>query len=355
MAEDVFESEDRTEPATPRKLEEARERGQVARSTDLNSALVLLAAMLAFHFFGRGYFDGMAQVARHVFGTLDEIDFTADSLTSRFGLLLWLLVRALGPFLAAVLAVALASNWVQVGFLFTGTPLTPTWSKIDPIQGFKRMFSMRALVRLAAGLLKLAVIAGVLWWTLSEQMPALLALPALSVPQIAAVIADCAFAVAIRAAIALTALGILDFAFQRFQYARDLRMSKQEVKEELKRLEGNPRVRERRRAIQRQLAMQRMMAAVPKAAVVVTNPTHLAVALAYDEKMAAPKVVAKGADLVAERIREVAHEYDVPIIQKPPLAQALFKGCEVGQEVPPKLYEAVAEILAYVYSLKKVA
>ena len=355
MAEDVLEDGDRTEPATPRRREEARERGQVVRSNDLNAALALLAALAALHFFGRQFFDGITQVAQGTLGRLHEIDLSPDVLTPRFGLLLWLLVRALGPVLLAVVAVGLAANWAQVGFLFTGTPLTPSFSKIDPVAGLRRMFSIRSAARLASGLLKLAVIGGVLWATMSADLPAILVLPSLSVPKIAAAIADLGFVLALRTAIALVALGILDYLYQRWQYERDLRMSKQEVREELKRLEGNPRIRERRRAIQRQIAMQRMMAAVPKAAVVITNPTHLAIALAYDEKMAAPKVVAKGADLIAERIREVALENDVPIVQKPPLAQALFKGCEIGQEVPPKLYEAVAEILAYVYSLKHAA
>lgn len=354
MADEQFESDDKTEPATPRRREEARERGHVARSGDLNGALVLLAALLALNFFGQHFLDGLTLVARGIFGNLDAVDFTAESITPRVGALLFLLFRALAPILVAVLAVALAANWVQVGFLFTGEPLSPSLERLNPISGFKRFFSARSLSRLAQDILKLAVLGSVLAWTLWEHFPQLLSLPALSVPKIAAAFADLGFTLGLRAAIAFVCLGLLDFGFQRWQYERDLRMSKQEVKEEMKRLEGNPRVRERRRAIQRQIANQRMMQAVPKAAVVVTNPTHFAVALAYDEKMAAPKIVAKGADLIAEKIREIAHEHDVPIVERPPLARELFK-CEVGKEIPPKMFEAVAEILAYVYSLKKSA
>ncbi|MCC6741400.1 MAG: flagellar biosynthesis protein FlhB [Planctomycetia bacterium] len=352
MADELFESEDRTEPATPRKLEEARERGHVARSADLNGALVLLASFIALHAFGPRFLDGLTVIARASFGRLDSLDLAPDTVAPRAAALLLLLARTLAPLLAAVLAVALAANWAQVGFLFSGEPLTPSLDRLNPFKGLARFFSARSAARLAQNILKLAVIGAVLGWTLWSRFPDLLALPALPVPKIAAALADLAFALGLRAAIALVALGVLDFVFQRWQYERDLRMSKQEVKEELKRLEGNPRIRERRRAIQRQIATQRMMQAVPKAAVVVTNPTHFAVALAYDEKMAAPKIVAKGADLIAEKIREIAHEHDVPIVERPPLARELFK-CEVGKEIPPRMFEAVAEILAYVYSLKK--
>ncbi|KAF0244347.1 MAG: flagellar biosynthetic protein [Planctomycetota bacterium] len=351
MAEEAFESEDRTEPATPRRLEEARERGHVARSNDLNGALVLLAALLTMNFFGDRFLDGLTLLARGAFGNLDALDISADTVTPRTAAVLWILVRALGPLFVAVVAVALAANWAQVGFLFTGEPLSPNLARLNPLSGLKRLFSARSAARLVQDFLKLAVIGTVLGWTLTRSFDEILSLPSLPAPKIAAALADLGFTLAIRAAAALVVLGLLDLGFQRWQYGRDLRMSKQEVKEELKRLEGNPRIRERRRAIQRQIATQRMMAAVPKAAVVVTNPTHFAVALAYDEKMAAPKIVAKGADLIAEKIREIAHEHDVPIVERAPLARELFK-CEVGKEIPAKMYEAVAEILAYVYSLK---
>jgi len=351
MADEAFESEDRTEPATPRRLEEARERGHVARSNDLNGALVLLAALLTMNFFGERFLDGLTLLARGAFGNLDALDISADTVTPRTAAVLWILVRALGPLFVAVVAVALAANWAQVGFLFTGEPLSPNLARLNPLSGLKRLFSARSAARLVQDFLKLAVIGTVLGWTLARSFDEILSLPSLPAPKIAAALADLGFTLAIRAAAALVVLGLLDLCFQRWQYGRDLRMSKQEVKEELKRLEGNPRIRERRRAIQRQIATQRMMAAVPKAAVVVTNPTHFAVALAYDEKMAAPKIVAKGADLIAEKIREIAHEHDVPIVERAPLARELFK-CEVGKEIPAKMYEAVAEILAYVYSLK---
>ncbi|NUN48115.1 MAG: flagellar biosynthesis protein FlhB [Candidatus Brocadiae bacterium] len=353
MADDAFDPEDRTEPATPRRREEARERGHVARSGDLNSSLVLLAALLALHMFGRACLDGMAHASRALFGGLHQFDLTPASVTPAAGSLLVILARALAPILAAAFVVALAANWAQVGLLFTGTPLTPNPGRLNPLEGFKRMFSARSGLRLATSLLKLCALAGVLAWTLTSSLPSLLAMPGLTVPAIAAGLADLSFLLALRAAIALVAIGVVDFGAQRWQYERDLRMSKHEIKEEVARMEGNPRIRERRRAIQRQIATQRMMAAVPTAAVVVTNPTHFAVALAYDGDMTAPRVVAKGADLVAERIREIALDNGVPIVQKPPLAQALYKGCEVGQEIPGKLYEAVAELLAYVYSLKR--
>jgi flagellar biosynthetic protein FlhB len=354
MADDLFESEDQTEPATPRRREEARERGHVARSNDLNGALVLLAALLTLNYFGKQFLEGFTLLARGAFGNLDAIDIGTDSVTPRSGTVLWILLRTFGPLFIAVLSVALAANWAQVGFLFTGEPLSPDLNRLNPVTGLKRLFSTRSAARLVQDFVKLAIIGSVLGWTLSGNFDDILGLPSLPAVKVAAALADLGFTLAVRAAAALVVLGVLDYGFQRWQYERDLRMSKQEVKEEMKRLEGNPRIRERRRAIQRQIATQRMMQAVPRAAVVVTNPTHFAVALAYDEKMAAPKIVAKGADLVAERIREIAHENDVPIVERPPLARELFK-CEVGKEIPAKMYEAVAEILAYVYSLKKAA
>ncbi|MCE9584338.1 MAG: flagellar biosynthesis protein FlhB, partial [Planctomycetes bacterium] len=343
---------DRTETATPRRREEARERGQVARSNDLNGALVLLAALVALNFFGKAFLEGLTVVSRGCFGGLATLDLTTGNLPHQFGGLLWFLFRTLAPLLIAVVAVALASNWAQVGFFITTDPLAPQASRLNPIAGLRRMFSARSAARLAQDFVKLAFLGAVLATTLSSNLPLLLSLSDHTVPRIAAALADLGFTLSIRAALSFVALGILDYLFQRWQFERELRMSKQEIREEMKRLEGNPRVRERRRAIQRQVAMQRMMAAVPKAAVIITNPTHFAVALAYDEKMAAPRIVAKGADLIAERIREVALENGIPIVERPPLARELFK-CEVGKEVPPKMFEAVAEILAYVYSLKK--
>ncbi|MBI3099761.1 MAG: flagellar biosynthesis protein FlhB [Planctomycetes bacterium] len=350
MPEERFD--DRSEPATPRRREEARERGHVARSQDLSAALGLLGAVLALYFVGDALFADLRSFTVLMLGHLAEADVSLDSV----GALAWtgflFCFQMMMPFLAAVFVVALAANYVQVGFLFTGEPLTPNWERLDPIAGLQRFFSMRALVRLATGLFKLGILTTVLYLTLSGEVNPLLHLMDVAPSQLSAYVAATAFVLCLRAALALVVLALLDFGFQRWQYEIDLRMTRAEVKEELKRLEGDPKIRERRRAIQRQLAMQRMMQKVPKATVVITNPTEVAVAIQYDqtdETQRAPKVVAKGMGYVAERIRNIAHEHEIPIVEKPWLARALYKGVAVDKEIPPDLYAAVAEVLAYVF------
>lgn len=351
MAEEQYE--ERTLPATPRKREEARERGHVARSLDLSTALVLLAAVLAINLFGRPYFGGMLKSLESALGGLDRFDVGPDDLGSVLGGALRLMLVSLFPLLAVTLAVALASGFLQVGFVFSLQPLTPSWDRLDPMAGLQRIFSRRGFVRLLQGLLKIAGVAAVLFLTVWAERHVLAGLPGVEFGVVVRYLAEIVFVVSVRAALALLVLAILDYAFQRWQYEADLRMSRQEYREELKRYEGDPKIRERRRAIQRQLALQRMMTRVPRATVVVTNPTEISVALEYQSgTMEAPKVVAKGAGHLALRIREVALENRVPIVQRPEVARALYKTAEVGQTIPYELYQAVAEVLALVYRLK---
>ncbi len=354
MPEERFE--ERTEAATPRRREEARQRGQVARSVDLAAAVILLGALLGLHFFGREFIGGMFGVLRTTLENLHTVGEDPSDLMREYGSLALAAILGILPFVAIVLAAALAVNFAQVGFLFTLEPLEPNLERLDPISGIQRIFSLRSLMRLITGLLKLAAISGVVLWTIWAERFVLLGLVDRAFTEVVQYLVEVAFVLSIRAVLALLILGILDFAYQRFQYERDIRMSRQEIREELKRYEGDPKIRERRRAVQRQVAMQRMMQRVPKATVVITNPTEYAVALEYDsEKMAAPTVVAKGVDLLAQRIREIAMEHGVPIVQRPEVARALYKAAEVGQTIPPELYQAVAEIIAYVYRLKGMA
>lgn len=350
MPEERFD--DRTEPATARRREEARERGHVARSQDLSAALGLLGAVLALHFVGDALFADLRSFTVVVLSHLAEADVSMDSIGGYAWVGFVFCLQMILPFLAAVFVVALAANLVQIGFVFTGEPLVPSWDRLDPIAGMQRLFSMRSLVRLGTGLFKLAIVSTVLYLTLSGEVGHLLNLMDMPPPQMTAYLGATAFILCLRAALALLVLALLDFGFQRWQYEMDLRMTRAEVKEELKRLEGDPKIRERRRAIQRQLAMQRMMQKVPKATVVITNPTEVAIAIQYDqgdETVRAPKVVAKGMGYVAERIRNIAHEHEIPIVEKPWLARALYKSVPVDKEIPPELYAAVAEVLAYVF------
>lgn len=350
MPEEQFD--DKTEPATPRRREEARERGHVARSQDLSAALGLLGAILALHFLGDALFADLRGFMILVLSHLADADVSMDSMVGYSWMGFAFCLQMILPFLAAVFFVALAANLVQIGFVFTGDPLVPAWDRLNPITGVQRLFSLRALVRLGGGLFKLATLSVVLYLTLAGEVGHLLGLMDMPPSQMTAYLGATAFILCLRASLALLVLALLDFGFQRWQYEMDLRMTRAEVKEELKRLEGDPKIRERRRAIQRQLAMQRMMQKVPKATVVITNPTEYAVAIQYDqsdETMRAPKLVAKGMGYVAERIRNIAHEHEIPIVEKPWLARALYKSVPVDKEIPPELYAAVAEVLAYVF------
>jgi len=347
--------EERTEPASPRRREEARERGQVARSADLSSAVILLAAVLALQFVGRPLIGGLFASAASVLEGLALVDGDPAGLLAQFGGAFTAVLLGFLPFVGIVLAAALAANLVQVGFLFTAKPLAPDLDRINPVSGLTRLFSMRGLLRLVAGLLKLAVVGLVVFWTLWAERVRLVELSGRGFEPILGIAVDLMSVLSLRAAVALLVLALFEYGVQRWQYERDLRMSKQEVREELKRYEGDPRIRERRRAIQQQLALQRMLLGVPQATVVVTNPTHLAVAIRYEKSMEAPVVVAKGAEQLARRIRESALDHAIPVVERKDLARSLYRTVDVGQSIPPGLYQAVAEILAYVYRLKGLA
>jgi flagellar biosynthetic protein FlhB len=347
--------DDRTEPATPRRREEARERGQVARSADLSSAVVLLAAVLALRFLGRPLLESLFASTTGVLGGLGAVDGDPAMLTSQFGGSFAAVLMGFLPLAGIVVAAALAAGLAQVGFLFTSEPLTPDLDRINPVSGLGRLFSLRGLARLLGGMLKIAVVGVVVGGTIWAERQSLAELGGREFEQIPGLSIDLMQSLSLRAAVALFVLALVDYGFQKWQFERDLRMSKHEVREEMRRYEGDPKIRERRRAIQRRLALQRMMLGVPQATVVITNPTHYAVAVRYEKDMDAPVVVAKGADQMAQRIRETAMEHGVPLVERKDLARALYGTVEVGQTVPSALYKAVAEIIAYVYRLKGMA
>lgn len=354
MAEERFE--EGTEPATPRRREEARQRGHVARSQDLTAALLLLGALTALNFFGRDLAGRLGALTVAIFQEMAWLDLTRDNARYLAGAWLIDMAKLLLPFVAAVIATGLAANFLQVGFLFTAEPLGFNLDRINPIEGLGRILSLRGLVRVVASLFKTAVLTTVFGLSIRSEMPALLALARVEPGSLARYLVDVGFLLAFRGALALVILALLDWTYQKWQYERDLRMSRTEIKEELKRLEGDPRIRQRRRSVQVQLAMQRMMAQVPKATVVITNPTEVAVALRYDaETMDAPQVVAKGMGEVAARIRSAALEHGIPLVERPPLARALYKSVDVGGSIPRDLYEAVAEVLAYVFKISRAA
>ncbi len=349
------QDQEKTEPATPKKREEARKKGQVAHSREIPSVMVLLSAMTVFFFGGSWMFNQLGDVMRNVLTQL----FLSDFGISTAHMLLWELFQRifiiLIPLLAVVALAGIFSNVSQSGFMLTGEPLTPKFNKLNPINGIKRLFSLRSFVESTKAVVKVLVIGSMAYAMLRKDMDQIPALVSLPLHEILTFMGHSALKLGYYTCLVLIILAAVDLLFQRWQHERDLRMTKQEVKDEYRQREGDPMVRSRIRAVQREMAMRRMMDAVPDATVVITNPTHLAVALKFERDMQAPQVVAKGAGLVAQRIKNVATENDVPIIEQKPLARALYKTVEIDQYIPGELYHAVAEILAYVYRLKGMA
>jgi flagellar biosynthetic protein FlhB len=345
---------DKTEKPTPRRRRKAREEGSVARSMELNSAVVLLTGTIALFLFGAGMAAGLGDLCRSLFRAAGEFSIS----TSALPLYLWqgisLLMALFLPFFALIIAAGISVNLAQVGFLWTGKPLMPRLSRLSPMKGAQRFFSPRSLVELAKSVLKLGVVGLVVYLAIRAEVHRILELSALSPSALLREIGSLAGLVSLKAAIVILLIALLDYAYTRYEHEKSLKMSKQEVKEEARQSEGDPQIKAKIRGLQIRAALRRMMRKVPQADVVITNPVHLAVALKYDgKKHRAPVVLAKGARLLAERIKEIAREHDIPIVENPPLAQALYYTVDVGQEIPIDLYRAVAEILAFVYRLKR--
>lgn len=347
-------AEEKTEPATPRKRREAREKGQVARSPEIPAAVGLFAAMLALFLFGGEFLSGFQNLFIVSLRSYQGGIFTEEMLNAlslrMFSIAMWPLL----PFLGIVMGVGILANLLQVGPLLTVEPIKPKLERINPISGLKRIFSLRAVVDLIKSLLKVAIVGGIAFWVLWKAQDGLMNLSHYPIVEIERFIYDLVFRLGISLSIVFIILSFFDYLFQRFEYAKSLRMSKQEVKDEWKKIEGDPLIKSRIRERQRQMAMLRMMQEVPKADVVVTNPTHYAVCLKYEAgKMKAPMVTAKGQDYIALRIKEVAKEHGIPMMENKPLAQTLYRRVEIGETIPEDLFKAVAEVLAYVYTLKR--
>ncbi len=347
MADDLGE---RTEEATPKRRLEAREEGNVARSQDLASALMLLAVTITLWVFLMPMFRQAKDVMEVALGGALPLN-PADA---------WEGARYVGAAAVRVVAPMLVITWVvaylvhllQVGWLVSSKVVQPKFSKLNPMSGFKRIFGLSGLVKVSLDSLKVTAVMLVAVWTIMQHREELAVLPYLTVLQALGRSGWLMLDLALRVLAVLLLLGMLDFLYQRWKYRQDLKMTKQQVKDELKQTEGDPEVKRRRLRMQQQIAMQRISAAVPRADVVVTNPDHVAVAIQYKpETMNAPKVVAKGAELLALRIRQIAVRHGIAIVERKALARALYRQVAVGQEIPADFYKAVAEILAYVYRL----
>ncbi|RMF60815.1 MAG: flagellar biosynthesis protein FlhB [Calditrichaeota bacterium] len=352
MAEDFQE---KTEQPTPKRLMEAREKGNIPKSTEVNSALVLLAGIGLVYWGGGMIYHKLSLLSKNIFngGYLAPLQpvnlksYLLDGL-SLIGWPTFLLM-------VGIMVIGLTASISQVGFVFTLEPLIPKPEKINPLKGFKKiLFSSRTVEELFKNLLKLVIVISIGYLALKSYLHQFPLLIDQSVGDIAHFMFKGAISITFKIALALVVIAGADYAFQRFEHLKNLRMTRQEVKEEHKQTEGDPKIKARIRSMQMEIARRRMMQEVPKADVVITNPTHYAVALKYEPgKMASPKVVAKGKNRIALKIKEIALANGVPVMEDPPLARALYEVVEIDQEVPEKFFKAVAEVLAYVYKIKK--
>jgi len=344
---------ERTEQPTQKRLEEARKKGQIPRSSELNAAAVVLMAGAGLHFVGRSFGSGLYEMMRSGLSLSRDQALDPSSAISMFAGSAQHALLAAAPVLGLTLIAALLAPLSIGGWNLTFNTLAPDFSRLSPLNGAKRIFSMRGLVELVKAFAKfgvVALVAVIFLWLKTDEMLTLGAEPTGAAIGHAITLAGQAL-LALAGGLALIAA--VDVPFQIFQHMKSLRMTRQEIRDELKESEGNPEVKGRIRQLQQEVARRRQMQEVPKADVVVTNPTHFAVALRYDEKrMRAPIVVAKGADEVAAKIREIATAHNVPLFEAPPLARALFRSVDLNEEVPARLYVAVAQVLTYIYQLK---
>jgi len=352
VAEESFQ--EKTEPATTKRREEARRKGQVARSLDMNSAFVLMFGLLLLFASGDLLLNGLASATRDYLGHASAFSMDMDGLRQ---IVLDVVLRSLlilAPVAGGLTVVGAVVSYAQVGPMWSVEAMQPKFTKLNPLTGIKKVVvSRRALVEVGKNIAKAGIVGIIAYAALNGVIEQSVTLMDTDSTGIFSFMASASVAVGLKTGVAFLAIALLDFLYQRFEYEKSLKMTKEEVREESKELEGDPLIRGRMRTIQRKIAYKRMMVDVPRADVVVTNPTHLAIALKYDsEKMSAPHVVAKGAGYIAEKIKSIAREHGVPIIEDKPLARALYKSVEVGDEIPEKLFQAVAQVLAYIYRLR---
>jgi flagellar biosynthetic protein FlhB len=350
-----FFAGERTEPATPKRRGKARDEGQMAKSQDLTAATVIISGLLSLYLLAVYLYDVMNSMLRGVFSHLASDKMAGDDW--------WILPAASAMkayfygwfpigFFCSIAAVAILLR--QVGFKIITKPFVPKFDRFNPVSGLKKIISARSLVELGKGFSKALVLLWVLYAAIRNEKDFFLAVMNFPLMQGAVIVMEKIWWLALRMSLFLLLIGLIDHAYQKWSFEKSIRMSKQEIKDEYKQMEGDPTIKRRIRQKQRELARGRMMSDVPKADVVVTNPTHIAVAIQYDQKsMIAPVVVAKGQGLVAHRIRDLAEENKIPVIENKPLARALMTQVEVGETVPQDLYRSVAEVLAFIYRLKE--
>ncbi|WP_414625508.1 flagellar biosynthesis protein FlhB [Selenomonas bovis] len=346
-----FADGDKTEEPTAKKRQDAAKKGQVGKSQELSTAFVLLIGFFVIKALWEQIYANIAGYTIYIFGHLNQ-NVDVENVIQLFIGMGVIFVKTAMPIMLAVMVVGLAVNFFQVGLNVSAEKIQPKFDNLNPINGVGRMFSKRSLVELVKSVLKIVVIGFFIYNYLKDEIFTMPQFIFYDLGTSLAKMSEIIFTLAFQVIGVIFVLAVLDFGYQKWQTTQDLKMTKQEVKDEFKQTEGDPQIKGKIRQKQRQMAMSRMMQEVPKADVIVTNPTHFAVALKYEKGMTAPVVVAKGADFVAQKIKSVGRENDVPLVENRPLARALYASTEVGDSVPRELYQSVAEVLAYVYRLK---
>lgn len=345
----LFAGEEKTEPATPHRRREARRKGQVFHSVEFSAAVNLLAAGTTVFWLLPWWRQEMVKLTRTMY-LLDHFDFDLASAGQLRLFVVTHFLRIILPLFGIALVAGLAANLAQVGFVFSMEPLAFRLDRLNPINGLQRIFSRRSMANLVRSLIKVCLVGAVAYKSLKSELDLIPRLPLVGIAGYMDTLGSLGWRLLWQCGAVILLLSAVDYAYQRWEYEKSLRMSVQEIKEEFRQTEGSPEVRGQIRERQRQIARARMMHQVPQADVIITNPTHYAIALKYDATtMAAPKVVAKGAGLIAERIKEIARKHAVLLVENKPLAQSLYRTVEVGDDIPASFYQAVAEVLAFVY------
>ena len=353
------EGGEKTEPATQKKLEDARKEGKVAKSKDLTQGVDLLVLFLLIKVFISYMGDRFMNLFQATLGRMAEFmevnqkDLSMQAISTVLNNAILEMFLIIWPFLVFGFVITFIITVYQVGWKVTGKPLEPKLSKFNPINGFKRIFSKDSLFELLKSIVKVGVIAYVAYSNIVDEADNLFILYEIELNQAIALIGNIIIEFGIEISIIFIVIGLMDYIYQKWKFGEDMKMTKQEVKDEYKNTEGDPQIKGRIRQKMREVSQRRMMQDVPKADVVITNPTHFAVAIKYDAEVSkAPIVVAKGEDYLAQKIKEVAREHNVEIVENKPLARMLYHNVDIGAEIPPELYQAVAEVLAMVYHMK---
>lgn len=347
---------EKTEEPTSKRLADARKKGQVAKSQDLTMAVSLLVFFFVLRIYvgmlGNSIMEGMHDIYRHIPDYAGE-EFTLSIACAAIGDGIQKILVMGAPFYIVTVLVAVITMLLQVKYKISFEPMRPKFSKFNPISGVKRLFSKEKLIQLLMSIAKITVLVTVIYNYLKDKWNLVLDMYSFNLPQAIALIGDIIINIGLRISLFFFVIGVADWFYQKWKFHEDMKMTKQEVKDEYKQAEGDPKIKSQQRQRMMQASQRRMMQALPQADVVITNPTHLAVAIQYDrEKYDAPVVVAKGADYLAEKIKDVARENDIEIVENKPLARMLYHNVELGEQIPPELYQMVAEVLAYVYGLK---